>query len=144
VLLGGLLLCGLGFAAFRYFTAQSPANGTDSVGATALANDFVQAISNRDYDQAYNDLGPPVTSQTTRAQFKQEAQSEDRCYGDMTGYRSNGIPSQGKALSYSYTVTRAKLQKHYQLQLTLQQNSSGNWQVTDYKSNVTSIQSVCP
>jgi tRNA A-37 threonylcarbamoyl transferase component Bud32 len=144
VLLGGLLLCGLGFAAFRHFTAQSPANGTDSAGATALANDFVQALSNREYDQAYNDLGPPVTRQTTRAQFKQEAQSEDRCYGDVTGNRSNGIPSQGKTLSYRYTLTRVKLHKPYQLQLTLQQNSSGNWQVTDYNSNVTSIQPACP
>jgi serine/threonine protein kinase len=144
VLLGGLLLCGLGFAAFRHFTAQSPASSTDRVGATALANDFVQAISNRDYDQAYNDLGPPVTSQTTRTQFNQQDQSEDRCYGDVTGYRGNGTTSQGKTLSYSYTVIRAKLHKPYQLRLTLQQNSSGNWQVTDYNSDVTSVQSTCP
>jgi serine/threonine protein kinase len=143
VLLGSLLLCGLGFVAFRHFTAQSPASSTDSAGATALANDFVQAVSLRNYDQAYNDLGPPISSQTSRSQFNQQAQSEDRCYGNVTGYRRNGATSQGKAVRYSYVLSRARLQKPYQLQLTLQQNNSGNWQVTDYSSNVASVQSTC-
>ena len=143
VLLAGLLLCGLGFAAFRHFTTQSPASSAASAGARAVANNFVQAVSTRYYDQAYNDLGPPVTSQTTRAQFGQQGQSEDQCYGDVTDYSSIGTASQGKTASYSYALSRARLQKPYQLQLTLQQNSSGNWQVTDYNSNITSVQPTC-
>jgi hypothetical protein len=103
-----------------------------------MANDFMQAVSNRNYDQAYNDLGPPVTRDTTRDQFKKQAQSEDSCYGPVTRYTvlNAGTPSKGNTLSYSYTITREKLSKPYQLDLTLQQGSSGNWQVTDYNSNV--------
>lgn len=137
----GLLACGLGYAAFHFFTAQNTPVST--AGASAMANDFMLAVSNRNYDQAYNDLGPPVTKDTTRDQFKQRAQSEDRCYGSVTHYTAinAGTPSQGNTLRYNYTITRGKLAKPYQLYLTLQQGSSGNWQITDYNSNIS--QSSC-
>ena len=136
VVLCGLLVCGLGYAAFHYFSAQNTPVST--AGASAMAGDFMQAVSNRNYDQAYNDLGPPVTRDTTRDQFKNQAQSEDSCYGTVTHYTviNAGTPSKGNTLSYRYTITREKLSRPYQLDLTLQQGSSGNWQVTDYNSNV--------
>ncbi|MFL5658184.1 MAG: hypothetical protein ACJ8CB_28870 [Ktedonobacteraceae bacterium] len=103
---------------------------------TQLASDFVQAVSNRNYDQAYNDLGPQITKQTSRSQFIQNAQCEDSSYGAVTGYRNASKTSQGNSLSYVYLVTRGKLSQPYHLHLTLQQNSSGNWQVTDYNSDL--------
>jgi serine/threonine protein kinase len=144
VLILGLLLCGLGYFAFHLFTSNgsSTSTGSNTAGSSALANDFVQAISNRNYDQAYNDLGPPATSQSTRPQFIQQVQSEDKCYGAVTEYKSAGTTSQGNSITYYYTITRAKLQNPYQLHLTLQRNSSGNWQITSYDSNVTSP--ACP
>lgn len=136
VVMCGLLVCGLGYAAFHYFSAQNTPVST--AGASAMAGDFMQAVSNRNYDQAYNDLGPPVTRDTTRDQFKNQAQSEDSCYGTVTHYTviNAGTQSKGNTLSYRYTITREKLSRPYQLDLTLQQGSSGNWQVTDYNSNV--------
>lgn len=136
VVLCGLLVCGLGYAAFHYFSVQNtPVN---TAGASAMASDFMQAVSNRNYDQAYNDLGPPVTRDTTRDQFKNQAQTEDSCYGPVTHYSviNAGTQSKGNTLSYRYTITREKLSKPYQLDLSLQQGSSGNWQVTDYNSDV--------
>lgn len=148
ILLSGLLLCGLGFAVFHFFTGQKPSSstgtGTDTAGATAMANDFVQALLNRNYDQAYNDLSPSVVDPTSRSKFKQNALSEDQCYGSVTGYKNAGTSSQNNSLKYTYTMTRSKLQKPYQLYVTVQQNSSGNWQIVDYESNLGSIQPGCP
>jgi len=134
LVLSGLLVCGLGYAAFHWFTV--PGAPPSSAGATALASDFVQAVSNRNYDQAYNDLGSQITKQTSRSQFIQDAQCEDSSYGAVTGYKSVGTTSQGNSLRYSYQVTREKLSQPYQLHLTVQQNSSGSWQVTDYSSDL--------
>ncbi len=143
IVLGALLLCGLGFAAFHFFLSPGTTTVTNQAGATALANDFVHAIAVQNYDRAYNDLGPPLTSQTSRTQFTQQDQSEDRCYGAVTGYTSAGTATQGSTLTYNYTVTRARLQQPYQLHVTLQQDSSGNWQIIDYGSNVSSVQPTC-
>jgi len=138
VVLGALLLCGLGFAAFHFFLSPATTTVTNQAGATALANDFVQAIASQNYGRAYNDLGPSLTSQTSRTQFTQQAQSEDRCYGVVTAYTSAGTATQGNSLIYYYTMARARLQQPYQLHVTLQQDTSGNWQISDYGSNVSS------
>ncbi len=148
ILLAGLLLCGLGFTVFHFFTGQNFLSGsgapTDTAGATAMANDFVQALVNRNYDQAYNDLSPSVVGPTSRAKFKQNDQSEDQCYGNLTSYKYTSTSAQHNTLKYTYTMTRAKLQQPYQLYVTVQQNSSGNWQVVDYESNIASLQPGCP
>lgn len=130
----GLLICGLGYAAFHYFTASGAP--TSTAGATALASDFVQSISNDNYDQAYNDLGSQVTRQISRSDFIQQARNEDRCYGQITNYNSAGTTTHGNTLNYNYQLTRENLTEPYQLHLSLQQNSSGNWQVTDYSSDL--------
>jgi serine/threonine protein kinase len=144
VALVGVLVCGLGFAAYHFFISPQTSTVANTAGATALANDFVQAISSRNYDQAYNDLGPPVTGQTSRTQFTQQAQSEDRCYGVITSYKNAAPTTQGSALTYTYTMNRARRSQPYQLSVTLQQNSAGTWQITDYNSNVDTGQPPCP
>lgn len=140
VILVSLLLCALGYGAFHFFTTRNTGTNTDTSGATALATNFVQAISQRNYDQAYNDLGSPIASQTSRTQFKQQAQSEDACYGTISNYQTVASTQPPK---YSYILSRAKMQKTYQLNLTLQRNSAGTWQITDYQSNIDTVQASC-
>ena len=55
VALVSLLLCGLGFLAFHLFTASHTTSITNTAGATTLANNFMQSISSRNYNEAYND-----------------------------------------------------------------------------------------
>lgn len=143
VLLGGLLLCGLGFAAYHFLLSPSTTTVTNQAGATTLANNFVHDIATQNYNSAYNDFGSPVTNQTSRSQFSRQAQSEDSCYGKVTAYTSISTTTQGNSLIYNYSITRANLPQPYQLYVTLQQDNSGNWQIIDYGSNVTSF-GQCP
>ncbi len=128
-----VLVCGLGFAVYHFFqTRNAPVPVTNTAGATALASDFMQAVASRNYDQAYNDLGPQVAG---KDQFKQSAQSEDQCDGPVKTYRSAGTTPTGNTLVDNYLVTRAKIAQPYHLTLTLQGDSSGRWQITDYTSD---------
>lgn len=129
----GVLVCGLGFAVYHFFqTRNAPVPVTNTTGATALASDFMQAVASRNYDQAYNDLGPQVSGKN---QFKQSAQSEDQCDGPVKTYKSTSTTTNGSTLVDNYLVTRAKIAQPYHLTLTLQGDSSGRWQITDYNSD---------
>ncbi len=128
-----LLVCGLVFAVYHFFqTRNASVPVTNTIGATALASDFMQAIVSRNYDQAYNDLGPQVSG---KDQFKQTALSEDQCDGSVKTYRSTSTTQNSNTLVGNYLVTRAKIAQPYHLTLTLQEDSSGRWQITDYSSD---------
>lgn len=133
LLIAAVLVCGLGYAAYNHFFASQnvPAPTVNQSGATALANNFMQAISTRNYNQAYNDLAQGLTA---RQQFTQDAQSEDQCNGPVTTYKPAGTTLHGNTLVDTYQVTRSKLAQSYRLTLTLQGGSSGRWQITDYNS----------
>ncbi len=136
VLLGGALICGGGYTAYNYFFANQgnqdiPSGPVNQSGATALADNFTQAISTQNYDQAYSDLGPGLADKN---QFKQDAQSEDQCNGPITNYKSISTTLHGNTLVDTYQMTRSKLAQSYNLTLTLQGDSSGRWQITDYNS----------
>src|SRR5438046_6588725 len=73
-----LLACGIGYAAVNFFAATNA-----NAGAATTATDFLAAVSNQNYNQAYNDLDATITVQTSLEDFKQEAQSDDRCYGPV-------------------------------------------------------------
>jgi hypothetical protein len=128
-----LLACGIGYAAFNYVSGL-----TTSSGAATTANDFLIALSTRNYDQAYQDLDPAITLQLSEDEFKQQAQSNDRCFGPVTNYTevpdSATAQENGTTLSYTYSVTRGKVLKPYSLRLTLQQNldRSGDWKISSY------------
>ncbi|GAC1383082.1 MAG: hypothetical protein NVSMB33_10860 [Ktedonobacteraceae bacterium] len=143
ILLLGVLICGGSYVGYNYVVSHyfTSSAATDTTGAKAEADDFVYAISIHNYDQAYNDLSSQITKQDSRVQFKQKANIDDRCYGPITNYKSVGSTSQGNALIYKYTITRAHLRQAYQLHVSVQQNSSGNWQVIDY--NVDSSRPAC-
>jgi hypothetical protein len=47
----GALACGIGYAAVNFFAATNA-----TAGGAVTATDFLSALSNQNYDQAYNDL----------------------------------------------------------------------------------------
>ncbi len=73
-----------------------------------MANGFVHAIASQNYNRAYNDFAPSLASQTSRTQFTQQAQSEDRCYGVVTTYMGTGTTPSGNSLIYNYTHDTCK------------------------------------
>ncbi len=147
LLLLGLGLCAGSYAIYHYFTTQStaPAATSGVPAAAAKADDFVNSLLNHTYDRAYGDLGSTITNQTSQTQFMQQAQQEDSCYGPVTGdmRMDNNITTKGNSLDYVYTLNRGKMSKPYQIHIVLQQDDGGNWQITDYNSNITSIQPAC-
>lgn len=143
----GLGLCGGSFALYHYFTTRNtaPAATAGVPAAAAKADDFVASLANHTYDRAYGDLGTTITNQTSQNQFAQQAQQEDTCYGAVTGdtRMDNNTTTQGNSLNYVYTLNRGKMSKPYQLHITLKQDDGGNWQITDYNSNIASVQPAC-
>ena len=133
LLLVAALVCGLGYAVYnQFFANQNPSSTTvNQSGANSLSDNFTQAISTQNYDQAYNDLGPGLGEKN---QFKQDAQSEDQCNGPITTYKRVSATVRGNTLVETYEMTRSRLAKTYNLTLTLQGDGSGRWQITDFQS----------
>jgi hypothetical protein len=128
-----LLACGIGFAAFNLISATNATSG-----AAATSADFLQQLTNRNYEQAYDDLGANITVETTQDEFTRTAQLDDKCYGPVTNYTEvpNSAAVQNNTQVYRYNITRSKLSKPYQLQLTLQQDNYGDWKIIDYGSDL--------
>ena len=125
-----LLLCGLGFGGYNYLT-----NRNSPTQAAALADNFIAALASRNYDQAYNDLGSSITNSTSHDAFILQAQTEDRCYGQIIGNQQTGASSPNGTQVYNYTVTRTKLTQPYHFHVTVSKDWLGNWSITDYNSD---------
>ena len=129
----GVLACGIGYAAVNLFVATNA-----GAGPTKTATDFLSAISNQNYDQAYNDLDAVITVQLTPDDLKQQALTTDRCYGVVTNYnevQDSAVQNNAQSYSLSYTITRSKLAKPYTLRMTVQQDSNGDWRISSYGNN---------
>lgn len=130
-LAGALLACYFGYVAFNYLNGLNA-----SSGAATTSNDFLKSLSTQDYNQAYIDLGGTVLEQQNLEQFKNMALQDDKCYGIVKDYQeiANSGAVQGNTQSYSYTITRDKMSKPYQLHLTLQQGTTEPdvWKVISY------------
>jgi len=129
----GALACGIGYTAVNFFAATNA-----TAGAAVTATDFLSALSNQNYDQAYNDLDATITVQLAPDDFKQQAQASDRCYGKVTDYsevQNSAVQNNPKSYSYNFTITRSKLTKPYTLHLTVQQNSNEDWRISSYGNN---------
>jgi hypothetical protein len=132
----GLLACAIGYAAVNLINAANTASG----GAAAAA-DFLAALSSRSYDEAYSDLGAAITVEITPEEFKQQAITNDTCYGPITNYTqvpgSASVDDSTHTQSYTYSITRQKLKQPYQLRLTLQEDTTTeNWAVTSYSNDL--------
>jgi hypothetical protein len=136
LLIGSLFLICAILACVGGFVATNVINGLNaSGGAATTSSDFLTSLSNKNYAQAYKNLGAAITIQLSQDDFTKQAQSDDRCYGPITNYSevANSAVQQDNTQAYTYTVTRSKLAKPYQLRLTLQQDTEGNtWKITDY------------
>ncbi|HLZ59113.1 MAG TPA: hypothetical protein VKR06_19390 [Ktedonosporobacter sp.] len=126
----------LTYAGIKLSEALSSSNG-----AATTTTDFLTALHNSNYDQAYKDLGPAITlrSNMSQADFQQQAQTIDRCYGTVQGFSevADSATNQGDTQSYSYMITRSKLAKPYQIRLTLQLDTDSNtWKITDYGNDL--------
>lgn len=125
------------FACIGSYAIYNVYNGISaSAGAATTTGNFLAALSSRNYDQAYQYLGPAITLSMQKDQFTQQAQSLDRCYGPVKNYTEvqGSAINQGNSQSYSYIITREKLPKPYNLRLTIQQDQydPNTWKVTDY------------
>ena len=128
-----LLACGIGYAAVNFFAAinasQGPAN---------TVTDFLSNLQSQNYNTAFNDLAPTLTIQMTAQQFTQQAQEDDHCYGPVTDYSEVGdsavTSTDGKTQSYAYNITRtlSGKAKTYQMHITMQQDSTGSWKISNY------------
>jgi len=129
------ILAGIvGYVGFNYWGAL-----TASSDAAATANDFLTALSNSNYDQAYKDLGPTITLNTAPDDFKRQAQNDDRCYGTVKNFSevANSAVVQDNSQSYTYNIVRSKSTKPYQIRLTLQPDKEGaGWKISDFGNDL--------
>jgi hypothetical protein len=119
------------YGATSFFFAASA-----SLGPANTAGDFLAGLQSANYDQAYHDLDATLTVQLSSSDFKQMALADDHCYGQVTDYQevsgsAVGSPDQNRQ-SFTYTITRSKLSKTYQLRLTMQKDAVGSWFITNY------------
>lgn len=129
-----LLACGIGYAAVNFFKGIS-ANQQQANTVT----DFLSNLQSQNYNAAFNnDLAPTLTVPMTPQQFTQQAQEDDHCYGPVTDYsevaNSATTSTDGKTESFTYNITRtlSGKAKTYQMHITLQQDSTGNWKISSY------------
>ncbi len=124
----------LGYAAINLFAASNA-----SADAATTATDFLSALNNHNYDQAYNNLGPAITIPLAQDDFKQQAQDDDHGYGPLTNYSevaNSAVQNNAQSYTFTFLITRSKLPHPYALRLTLQQDTTtGHWQISSYGDN---------
>jgi hypothetical protein len=127
----GLLAWGIGYALVNYFVGIG-----SSAGASNTATDFLLALKDANYNQAYNDLDAKITISLTKDAFQQMALADDHCYGQVTDFNEEAgsatTSADNNSQSYIFDVSRSKLPKTYKLTLTLQKDPDGNWDITSY------------
>lgn len=146
MLVSAVVVCAvLAFFATRIVISVS--NGLSaSSGAASTAVDFFNALDSQNYNQAYKDLGPTITLRLTPDIFRQQAQSYDHCFGPVHNYSevaNSATTNQDGSQSYTYSVTRSKSPKPFQMRLTLQQDQSGKWGISDYGNSLGASQPAC-
>jgi hypothetical protein len=125
------------YIGFNLFSATS-----NSSGAAVSVVNFLGAVENTNYAQAYTYLSPAITLRLSPEQFSTQAKNDDSCFGAVKDYKlvenSTVYQASNQSYKYSYTITRAKLKQPYQLQLTLQQdpNAQNTWKITSYGNDL--------
>lgn len=135
VIISGIVIGGGVYGITNFFLAVSA-----SAGSANTATDFLANLKDANYDQAYSDLDATITVDLSQSDFKQMAQADDHCYGQVTDYNEvNGSATSsadGNTQSFVYDITRSKLAKSYQLRLNLHKSASGDWTITNYEGDL--------
>jgi len=105
-----------------------------SGGASTTAVDFVSSISGQNYDTAYQDLSTGLQIHSNQQQFTQQAQAVDQQFGKITNYTDDGNGTMNNNIwTFTYTITREKLNTPYKLTITLSQDPNDKtWKVDNY------------
>jgi len=107
-------------------------------GSGVVSSDFLAGLKAANYTQSYNSLDPTLTVETSKDDFTQKAKDDDRCYGRVTDYNEvkdsavSKTVSGVQTISYTFAITRSKLNKPYNLTLTLQKDAAGDWTIISY------------
>ncbi|HEY6542638.1 MAG TPA: hypothetical protein VIZ18_16965 [Ktedonobacteraceae bacterium] len=127
--IGAMLVFIIAYGLVNYFIGIG-----NSAGPANTAADFLVNLQSRTYDQAYKDLDGIITVQMHPQDFLTMAQANDRCYGSITGFNevAGSAVVTDNAQTFTYSMTRSKLAKPYQLTLTLQKDPNGNWDITKF------------
>jgi len=109
-----------------------------SSGPATVVSDFFSAASSKNYEQAYQDLGPAITIRLNQQDFTKQAQDLDQRYGPITDYKevANSATNHDNSQSYMFTITRSKLTKSYTLRIILQQDLNEGWKISDYGTSL--------
>ena len=128
---GAMLVFVIAYALVNYFIGIG-----NSAGPANTAADFLVNLKSQTYDQAYKDLDGIITGTLHPQEFLTMAQANDRCYGPITDFNevqgSAVISPDGNTQSFSYSKTRSKLSRPYQLTLRLQKDTNGDWDITKF------------
>lgn len=135
---GGLVLLGVIAAVVVYGVTNLFIAVNVASGSATTAGAFLSDLQSANYNQAYNALDSTLTVSLTRTTFEQQAKADDKCFGKVTD--SNEVDNSAtnttidgvQTFTYIYNITRSKLKSTYQMHLTLQKDTSGNWYITDY------------
>ncbi len=135
-----LLVMGAVLVLVIYGVTQFVIAANAALPSASAASGFLSNIQSANYDDAYNALSATATLQLSKSDFTQMAQKDDHCYGQITNYTevdgSATSISDGTIQSYAYTISRSKLNKPYQLTLTLQKDATGDWNITSYGTDL--------
>jgi len=140
IFVAALAICALLVFVVVYGLANYFLSLGSSAGAANTTTDFLLNLKSQNYAQAYKDLDAVITISQHPQDFQSMGQADDRCYGPVKDFNevagSATTSSDGNTQSYAYTMTRSKLSKPYQLTLTLQKDSDGNWDITSYGADL--------
>src|SRR5579884_2084390 len=142
-----ILICAIvafmiAYGAANLFRSINQAAPSATVGSNFVSDISAVNGSTPDYDTAYSYLAPSIRIELTPDQFKQQAQCDDRTYGEVTNYSevAGSATTTDTTASYTYAITRTNthtnLSKTYKLHLTLQKatDGSGTWVITGYNN----------
>ncbi len=112
-----------------------------SNGPASVTADFLNALNTKNYEQAYQDLGPAITIRINQQDFTRQAQDMDNLYGNVESYNevADSATNKDNVQSYTYEIKRSKLKKTYKMHITLQQDPqdpNSGWKIIDYGTSL--------
>ena len=141
--IGAMLVFIIAYGLVNYFIGIG-----NSAGPANTAVDFLLNLQDQHYDLAYKDLDATITGTLHPEDFQKMALADDRCYGPIKDFNevegSATSSNNGNTQSFTYDMTRGKLTKTYQLTLTLQKDSDGNWDITSFGNDLGPAPPTCP